>query len=47
MKGWIRLRCQCGANWDWWGSAEEARMLRRLFEDKHQGRGHIVMEAQR
>jgi hypothetical protein len=44
-KGWTKLHCRCGATWEWWGSFDEARVLRRFFENYHGGAGHKVTEA--
>jgi hypothetical protein len=45
MKSWFRLRCSCGARWDWWGTTAESQPLRIMFERAHQGPGHAVRET--
>ena len=44
-KGWIKLRCSCGAEWAWWGHASEATFLERMWRRDHTD--HKVTELER
>ena len=39
---WHRMRCTCGAAWQWFGREREAAALRRLWQQHHCGPGHSV-----
>lgn len=45
MKGWIRLRCSCGAEWSWWGNPSEAAFLERMWRREHTD--HNVVDVER
>jgi hypothetical protein len=46
MSSWIRLECRCGARWNWYGRASEARLLERLWRQAHLGGHHVVSVCQ-
>lgn len=42
MASWVRLRCACGARWQWYGRQSEAAVLERLWRNSHLGGGHAI-----
>jgi hypothetical protein len=42
---WHRLRCSCGAAWQWFGRDGEAAALCRLWQQHHRGPGHRVSDG--